>query len=106
MCKITTNIRKKKKKKHLLTITGISGNSVIIQIGVALGRICNPAALNISICNAIIGLKILIFRASGLQLAFPLAADRWFPMSITLLYLNSKDDCVDTVGVMISTYYI
>ena len=45
----------------------VSG-SVISQRGVAFGRICNPAALNISICNAIIGLKILIFRASGLQI--------------------------------------
>ena len=54
----------------------LCGNySVIIQIGVTLGRICNPAALNISICNAIIGLKILIFKTSGLQI----------PMSITLL---------------------
>ena len=62
----------------------------------ALGRICrsalplgsskNPAVLNISICNAIIGLKILIFRASGLQI----------PMSITPFHLNSKDDREDT----------
>ena len=71
---------------------GGSNYSVIIQIGVALGRICNPTAMNISICNVIIGLKILIFRASGFQLAFPSAADRWFPMSINLLHLNSKDD--------------
>jgi transcription initiation factor TFIIIB Brf1 subunit/transcription initiation factor TFIIB len=33
-----------------------------------LGRICNPAALSISICNAFFGLKILILDPSGLQI--------------------------------------
>ena len=32
------------------------------------GRICNPTAVSISICNALIGLKILIFHAAGLQI--------------------------------------
>ncbi len=38
------------------------------MIGEPLVRICNPHALNISICNAIIGLKILILYTSGLQI--------------------------------------
>ena len=33
-----------------------------------LGRICNPAAPSISICNAIIGLQVLILNAVGLQI--------------------------------------
>ena len=37
-------------------------------IGAPLVRICNPHALNISICNATIGLKILISYTSGLQI--------------------------------------
>ena len=34
----------------------------IALVQIALVRICNPHALNISICNAIIGLKILILH--------------------------------------------
>ena len=33
-----------------------------------LERICNPLALNISICNALIGLQVLILLAAGLQI--------------------------------------
>ena len=49
-------------------------NSVVIQMSATLGRICNLAALNISICNAIFGLKILIIKTPGLQI----------PMSISM----------------------
>ena len=67
-----------KSGRHPKTSTAFSALSdrfyIVVRIAVFL--------LNISICNAIIGLKILIFSASGLQI----------PMSITPFHPNSKED--------------
>ena len=72
----------------------------------ALGRICYTTTVIISICYAIIGFKILIFRASGLQITM---SKLQIPMSIrgwVLLIITKNLICIDNKAIFAKKLHI